>query len=131
MRGRVFAFEFSPWLRWAFLLIGAGPGGSRVVLTDDELMVRMGWGFRARIARSAIRTARRERDVWWAIGVHTNFARSWLVNGSPRGIVRLDLDPPARARCLGVPVRVKRLGLGLADPEAFLSTLTVPAPVTG
>lgn len=130
MGARVFAFEFSPWLRWAFAVIGAGPRRSRVELSDDELVVRMGWGFRARIARSTIRTARRDRDIWWAIGVHSNFAHSWLVNGSPRGIVQLELDPRASARCLGVPITVKRLGLGLKDPADFLSALGEAAPTT-
>ena len=64
-------------------------------------------------------------DVWWAIGVHSDFRGSWLVNGSMEGIVFLDLDPPARGRSGPIPIRIKRLGLGLEDPEDFLRQLGI------
>jgi hypothetical protein len=118
-----FAFDFSRWLRPVLWLIGAGPSRSAVELGADELIVRFGFGFRARIPRSSIRQPRRERNVPWAIGVHTDFRKRWLVNGSPRGIVSMTLDPPGRCRCLGVPVRMRVLALGLADPDGFLAAL--------
>jgi hypothetical protein len=119
----MFAFDFSRWFRPVFWLIGAGPSRSAVELGADELVVHFGLGFRARIARASISRARRERNVPWAIGVHTDFRRRWLVNGSSRGIVSMGLDPPGRARCLGVEVRVDVLALGLQDPDGFLAAL--------
>jgi hypothetical protein len=117
---RGFPIRYSPRLLWMFVLLGLGPRWSRVELDDAWLTVRMGWAFRARIPRASIRRARRERDVWWAIGVHGDLRGGWLVNGSATGIVALEIDPPAAGRVIGVPVRLKRLGLGLEDPERFL-----------
>ena len=125
-RTGTFAFDFSRWLRPVFWLIGAGPSRSAVELDADGLVVRFGFGFRARIPRSSIRGARRERNVPWAIGVHTDFRKRWLVNGSPRGIVSMTLEPPGRGRCLGVPVTARVLALGLEEPEGFLAALGVP-----
>lgn len=130
MTARRFAFDFSRWLLPVFWLIGASPSRSAVVLGAEELVVHMGFGFRARIARSSIRRTRRERNTPWAIGVHTDFRRRWLVNGSSRGIVSMELDPVGRGRCLGVPLRVKVLALGLEDPEGFLEALGTPRPAT-
>lgn len=92
------------------------PLPSVVELGADELFVHMGWGFRARIARSSIRRARRERNVPWAIGVHTDSRKRWLVNGSSRGVVSMELDPVAHARSLGFPVRLGVLAVGLEEP---------------
>jgi hypothetical protein len=46
-----------------------------------------------------------------------------LVNTSSKGLVRIVLDPPARATVCGVPVTVTVLRLGLAEPDAFLSAV--------
>lgn len=62
-------------------------------------------------------------------GVHTDLRGSWLVNGSASGIVDLRLDPLAHGRMAGIPITVRRLGLGLQDPEGFLDALGVPAEV--
>jgi hypothetical protein len=106
-------------LRYGFLL--ARP---KVELTDEELTVRWGWAFRATIPRSSIRRAAPHREVWWAIGVHSDLRfKSWLVNGSQEGIVFLDLLPPARGRSGPFRITIERLGLGLEDPDGFLRAL--------
>jgi hypothetical protein len=125
-RTRTFAIRYSrvsrPFfeaLRYGFLL--ARP---RVELTDEELRVRWGWAFRATIPRSSIRRAAPLRDVWWAIGVHSDLRfKSWLVNGSKEGIVFLDLLPPARGHSGPFRITIERLGLGLEDPDGFLRAL--------
>jgi hypothetical protein len=93
----------------------------RILLTETALTVRAGIWFRVQIDRAAVQRVARQRDAWWAIGVHTDFRRGWLVNGSPRGIVSVELDPPARGRMAGLPIKVRRLGLSLEDPVGFVS----------
>jgi hypothetical protein len=124
---RGFPIAYSPRLGWLFWFALLGRKHSEVHLRGRELHVRMGWAFDAHVPRSSIRAATRYRDVWWAIGVHTDLRGSWLVNGSAVGIVDLRLDPPARGRIAGIPINVSRLGLGLQDPEGFLEALGVPA----
>jgi hypothetical protein len=55
-------------------------------------------------------------------GVH-GWRGTWLVNGSADGLVRLDIDPPVKARTAMVPVRLRTLRVSLADPTAFLADL--------
>jgi len=121
-----FPIRYSPRLSWLFASVLLGRRHADVRLTSTDLLVRMGWAFEARIPRTSIRTATHHRDVWWAIGVHTDFHGSWLVNGSATGIVALAIDPPARAFGVLLPVKVTNLGLGLQDPDGFLRSLGVP-----
>lgn len=118
-----FHIRFSPRLSWMFTIALLGRRHAEVRLSPTELHVRMGWAFDAHVPRSSIRSASHHRDVWWAIGVHTDFRGSWLVNGSASGIVELMIEPPARARSALFPIRVQRLGLGLQDPDGFLRSL--------
>lgn len=85
----------------------------------------MGWAFRADIPPSAIHRPRRGGDLWFSIGVHGGFG-VWVVNGSAKGTVWIDIDPPVRARAVGFPIRLRRLALGLEDPDAFLAALGEP-----
>ena len=119
---RGFPIRFSPWILPLFWVSGLGRRSSLVELDRDELVVRMGWAFRARIPRSAVKRPRRGRDLWYAIGVHGGFG-VWAVNGSAKGTVWIDVDPPYRARAVGFPIRLRRLALGLEDPEGFLDAL--------
>jgi hypothetical protein len=124
---RTFTFRYSPRLRWLFVLLGMGPKRSSVVLTDDALRVRMGAWFEVDVPRASIRAAGRYRDVWWAIGVHTDLRGSWLANGSASGIVFCAVDPPASGMSVFVfGATVRQLGLGLDDPEGFLAALGLP-----
>jgi len=108
------------------LLLGARH--AKVELSDDDPRVRMGWAFRATIARRSIRRAALHREVVWAVGVHSDLRfKSWLVNGAMKGVVFLDLLPPARGRFAVFPITIERLGLGLEDPDAFLRSLGLGA----
>lgn len=124
---RDFPIRYSSRLRWLFAPLLLGAKHSEVRLTPGELHVRMGWAFETHIPRSAIRTASRYKDVPWAIGVHTDLRGTWLVNGSATGVVDVRLDPPARGRMAFFRIKVRRLGLGLQDPDGFLAALGVPA----
>jgi hypothetical protein len=83
----------------------------------------MGWAFSARIRRNGIARITRSSNVWWAIGVHRALGRRWIVNGSPRNIVTLQFDRPYSARFWFVPMKMLRLSISLAQPDAFIETL--------
>jgi len=85
----------------------------------------MGWGFAADIPLSSIKGAAPSNRPVTGWGVH-GFGGDWLVNGSSRGIVELNIDPKARARVLGVPLPLKRLRISVVEPEALIHALTRP-----
>jgi hypothetical protein len=102
---------------------GAGPRASGVTIEGDRLRVRMGWMFRADIPLASITGAARHTGMVGGIGVHG--ARGvWLVNGGIRGVVRIYIDPPANARVLGVPVRLRELQVSVESPEELLDALS-------
>jgi hypothetical protein len=109
-------------LRRLMSVLGLGPSLSGVTLDDEEMHVRMGWAFRARVPRAAITGARPVSGMVGGIGVH-GWRGRWLVNGSIKGIVGIDIDPPVRAHAIGIPVHLHYLALSLEDPDAFLAAL--------
>src|SRR5689334_4334592 len=103
---RHFALRYNRAMRAFTRVLGLGPRRSGVELSEEELRVQMGWGFVARIPRRSIRQARRlgrRRDIWYALGIHTLLGGRWIVNGSLHSVVTLAIDPPVRARALGLP----------------------------
>lgn len=95
------------------------PGG-RVEVTDDVVRVRMSWGFRGDLQRSAITRVRRDSRRPINRGAH-GWAGRWLVNTTGTGLVTLELEPRQRCWSLGIPLRVRALTLSLADPDGFLA----------
>jgi hypothetical protein len=125
---RRFALRYGGGMRAFASLTALGPRWSSVDLSADALQVRMGWGFQARIPRRSITQARRlgqPRDIWYAVGIHTLGGR-WIVNGSLHGVVTLAIEPPVRARALGLPIRLRWLAMSLRDPDGFLAALGAP-----
>ena len=59
----------------------------------------------------------------WGWGVH-GWRGEWLVNGSSSGLVRIELDPPVRARMLIVRVTVRVLRVAVEDPAGLVAALT-------
>ena len=121
-----FALRYNRAMRAFLGLLGLGPLRSGVELNGEELGVRMGWGFAARIPRRSISQARRlgrRRDIWYALGIHTLLGGRWIVNGSLTGVVTLRIEPPVRARAFGLPIRLRWLAMSLQDPEGFLTAL--------
>jgi hypothetical protein len=96
-----------------------------VELTADTLTVKLGVTWGAEIPRSSITAAGYDPLRTISIGAH-GWRGDWLVNTSTTGLVVLTIDPEARGRCLGYPIRLRRLHLSLADPDAFLADLRVP-----
>jgi hypothetical protein len=110
----------------ALLAVSASRRGT-LELTADTLTVRLGLTWSATVPRSAIASAAPDPTRTISIGAH-GWRGEWLVNTSTRGLVVLTIDPPARARCLGVPIRLRTLHVSLAEPEAFLAALGAPSP---
>jgi len=117
---RTFSFRYGVF-RWLLSVMGMGPRFSRIELTDDSLVVRMGWAFRATVARSAITGVRAARGLVGGIGVH-GWRGRWLVNGAASGLVTLTIDPPGRAYMM-FPVQLSQLTMSLDDPDAFIEAL--------
>jgi hypothetical protein len=99
---------------------------ARVELTADTLSVRLGLTWHAEIPRSSIRSAHPDPTRTVSVGAH-GWGGRWLVNTTGSHLVGVILDPPARGRCLGVPISVRELRVSLADPDAFLAELDLPA----
>ena len=51
------------------------------------------------------------------------FVGRWLVNGSSKGIAVMHIEPTAKGRVLGVPVKLRELALSLENPEGFNNAL--------
>ena len=90
-----FAFGYGH-LRPLMSVMGTVPRWSGVKVGRIELAIRMGWAFRARIARSAIQAAGPHEQVRGTIGVHGRQGR-WLINGSSKGIVSWTSTRPPEA----------------------------------
>ena len=120
-----FAFRYDNWCGWILGMFGTGRRFSRVVVSDVDVDVQLGWAFRAVIPRSSIRSARRWHGRVWGWGAH-GWRGRWLVNGSSKGIVVLDIDPAGRGRVSGFPVALRELALSLEDPEGFCAALGLP-----
>jgi hypothetical protein len=124
-----FALRYGGWMRALAYLTALGPQWSHVDLSANELQVRMGWGFQAHIPRRSIIQARQlgqQRDIWYAVGIHTLRGGRWIVNGSLHGVVTLAIEPPVRARAFGLPIRLRWLAMSLRDPDGFLAALGAP-----
>jgi hypothetical protein len=104
-----FDIRYDAVLRPLFGLVGAGRAVSGVTVGRTEIRVAMGWAFRARIPVDHVAgCVRAGIPRVLGIGVH-GWAGRWAVNGSRDGAVRLDIDPPCRARVCGIPVRLRAL----------------------
>jgi hypothetical protein len=98
-----------------------------VELTADSLTVKLGLTWSATIPRADIRSAGHDPVRTISIGAH-GWRGDWLVNTSTQGLVVLTIEPEGKGRCLGYPIRLRKLHLSLADPDAFLAELGVPTP---
>jgi len=118
-----FALRYAPVLRPLMAAFGMGPARSTAEIAPEHLRVRVGWAFRATIPLQNVRHAERAvRPLILGWGVH-GWGGRWSVNGSAKGIVRIDLDQPVRVAVTGIPVRLRTLWVALADPDAFLAVL--------
>ena len=128
MTSQRFAIRVDRWCRPLFVVLGIGPRFDHVDVDDATVTVRLGWSFVLRVDRSAIREVSRNGDVYGGWGAH-GWRGRWLINGSSKGIVRIELDPRQRGRLLLLwPVRPSRLLVSLDDPEGFLAAIGAAGP---
>jgi hypothetical protein len=122
MNGVRFALRYHPVNAAVLGVLGMGRGRSEVVVGADTVRVRMGWAFSTEIDRSSINASHDDRSVWgW--GVH-GWRSRWLVNGSSRGLVRLDIEPAARAKVCGIRLALTELRISVDDPDGLIDALT-------
>jgi len=124
----IFRFRYDRWCGWILRLFGSGQRFSRVVVTETGLDVQLGFAFRGVVPRSSIKRALEWQGPVYGWGAH-GWRGKWLVNGSSRGIVVLHIDPHAKGRVLGYPVKVRELALSMEDPETFCQALELPLTV--
>jgi len=123
-----YEFRYDRWCGWLLGLMGHGRRLSRIEVDDrqdGEIRVRMGLGFWTTIPRTSVRSVAdvgHRRVLGW--GVH-GWRGRWLVNGSSSGLVTIELDPAARARVLGIPVRLRELTVSVVEPAALVADLGV------
>jgi hypothetical protein len=112
--------RFDSWYRPLATPLGLGPGRSDVTVANGTLHVSMGWGFSADIPLAAITDAKPARGPFLGWGVH-GFRGRWLVNGSLQGVVELTIDPPVRAKIVGVSTTLRTLLVSVTDPDALIA----------
>jgi hypothetical protein len=120
---QTFTLSFNRLMKVLMTPMLAGPRRCTVDLDGTRLKVRMGlggWAFAAKVPRASIAGVARARGPVLGWGAH-GWRGRWLINGSSRGLVRLTIDPPARGRCLFVPLKVKELTLSLDQPDEFIA----------
>jgi len=115
------------WLAADYRAMGRGA----VRIADDTLTLEVGRRFTVQVPRDTIATA--TRPSWRDIPAASTAAAADYLNlmkpGTPN--VLLTLSGPAVVRLPGGLRRsVRRLGLHLDDPDAFLVALNAPAPGT-
>lgn len=121
-----FPLSFDRWYGALSGLLGLPPSTAYVELDGAEVRVRMGWAFRARFPRSAIAGIGTLRMPPLSRGVH-GFGGRWLVNGSGRGILAIQLSSVQRAWVMGVPVRLRELVVSVTEAAELAAALGGPA----
>jgi hypothetical protein len=117
-----FPIQFDPWYRVLSSILFLPPSSSYVEVSRDEVQVRMGWAFRTRFPRAAVASVAEMHRRPLSRGVH-GFAGQWLVNGSGRGILRIDLIPSQRGYVMGFPVRLRQLMVSVTEPAILAKAL--------
>ena len=122
MKPQRFPIQFDAWYGILSSALLLPPSSSYVEVNDGEVRVQMGWAFRSHFPRTAVALAAATHERPLSRGVH-GFAGRWLVNGSGRGILTINLTPAQRGYVVGFPVRLRQLMVSVADPSALAAVL--------
>jgi hypothetical protein len=117
-----FPIRFERWYGWYSTLVGLPPSTAYVAVDGAQIEVRMGWAFRARFPRSAVASASALDIRPLSRGVH-GFRGRWLVNGSGKGILSIQVSPAQRAYVMGVPIRLRELLVSVTEPSELMAAL--------
>src|ERR1043165_3050026 len=103
MAGARFPIRISSFNGVLFRGLLISPSNSYVELHGDNIHVRLGWAFSARIPQRLVARAGpgRPPTIPLTAGAH-GWRGRWLVNGASDGIVTLELSEPVRAFVSGV-----------------------------
>jgi hypothetical protein len=110
--------RFDRWFLPLSVPLGLGPKNSELRVEAENLHVKMGWAFNADIPVTSITHAEPADTRTYTAGVHYGFGR-WLVNGSVKGLVKLTIEPAARAKVCKKSVPVRELWV--SDPDALVA----------
>ncbi len=122
MKTERFPIQFDTWYGILSSVLFLPPARSFVEVNEDEVRVKMGWAFRSCFPRSAVVAAVETHERPLSRGVH-GWAGRWLVNGSGRGIVTINLKPVQRGYVMGFPVRLRQLMVSVAEPSSLAASL--------
>ena len=126
IRGRLivmrFAISYNRPMRLLLTWMGLGPRHSHVDVDEQLLRVRMGWAFRAKVPSDRVVAATESERTTISIGVH-GWRGRWLVNGSGRRLVEIDIAPRSRGWVLGVPVKLRQIIVSAGDPTALVAAI--------
>ncbi len=114
--------RFDRWFLPLSVPIGLGPGNSELRVQGGNLRVKMGWAFTADIPAASIKSAEATDATVYTAGVHYRSGR-WLVNGSRKGLVKLTIEPAARANVWRKSVTLGSLWVSVTDPEALIAAV--------
>jgi hypothetical protein len=117
-----FPIRFEPWYEALSRALSIRPSESYVAIDGGYVTVRMAWAFDASFPCSAVGAAAPYDRRPVSRGVH-GWRGRWLVNGSGRGILRIELSPEQTARVLGFPVALRELLVSVDDPDRLASAL--------
>ena len=94
-----------------------------VVVDDEELRVHVVPWFQVDVPRPLVADVEIVTPSWLAgFGVH-HWRGAWVIDGRREDAVDLKLSAPVRGRMLGIPVRVRRLQLGVEDLNGLKAEL--------
>ena len=125
-----FVIAYGTTMRALGGVLGLGPSTAWVDIDATSVEVRMGWAFRAKFPRAAVKRTTVSDRRFVSLGVHGRGGR-WLVNGTMEGLLRIDLDPEQRARVLGREVRLNTLDISFERPAEVLHALEPDAESRG
>lgn len=117
-----FPIQFDAWYGILSTALFLPPSSSYVEVNGGEVRVRMGWAFRSCFPKAVVTLVAEMHERPLSRGVH-GFAGRWLVNGSGRGILTIDLTPTQRGYVMGFPVRLRQLMVSVAEPAALAAAL--------
>jgi hypothetical protein len=122
MKPQRFPIRFDTWYGILSRALLLPPSRCYVEVDGEDVHVQMGWAFRSDFQKTAIASVAETHQHPISRGVH-GFAGRWLVNGSGRGMLTMNLTPPQRGYVTGFPVRLKQLMVSVIEPSALVAAL--------